>query len=327
MSSIKHPDYDSLVEIPLPNLAIEDVKNCIVTRSSLVVTALGLHRSCLNPDLAFVKRVQMSFVGALSVLKNKLYRLDEGTNYYFAFHPWGTGYYHFLMEIAAKFVLFENELRKGEILIPANAPSFVTDFLSLLGFDNTRTLKGNTFVSKLKVISNPLRDHFHIDHLSLLRQRILANINTSATRPNSRLYISRKLAKARFVVNEEPVVDALKPLGFEIVQPEEFSFLEQVQMFRNCDFLISIHGAGLTNILFMPENATVIELYPDIVRRKEDLYISFFRLATILGQHHRYVYCVPVSDSGAGNGADSNIRVDIAKLSAVVEGMTCRSDG
>ena len=41
-------------------------------------------------------------------------------------------------------------------------------------------------------------------------------------------------------------------MGFETVYTEELSFAEQVRLFSETRCLVSIHGAGLTNLMFMP---------------------------------------------------------------------------
>ncbi|GJQ08441.1 hypothetical protein GpartN1_g232.t1 [Galdieria partita] len=48
----------------------------------------------------------------------------------------------------------------------------------------------------------------------------------------------------------------------EIVYFEEMTFLEQISVMQKTDILIAAHGAGNTNIVFLPENSVVIEIYP-----------------------------------------------------------------
>ncbi|GJD07741.1 hypothetical protein Gasu2_20820 [Galdieria sulphuraria] len=48
----------------------------------------------------------------------------------------------------------------------------------------------------------------------------------------------------------------------QIVYFEEMTFLEQVSIMQKTDILIAVHGAGNTNIVFLPENSVLIEIYP-----------------------------------------------------------------
>jgi hypothetical protein len=54
-------------------------------------------------------------------------------------------------------------------------------------------------------------------------------------------------------------------LGFEVIAagPEFFSDMDRVAATVNsCDVLAGVHGAGLTNMVFLPHNATVVQIIP-----------------------------------------------------------------
>lgn len=77
---------------------------------------------------------------------------------------------------------------------------------------------------------------------------------------NSRIYISRRKA-SRGPTNELEVERELEKLGFEILFPENLDFARQVEVFSNASVLVAPHGAGLTNMLFMPKGGTLIEVF------------------------------------------------------------------
>ena len=76
----------------------------------------------------------------------------------------------------------------------------------------------------------------------------------------SKIYVSRRKS-SRGPTNEPEVENEMKALGFDIVYAEELSFAQQVFTFSNASVLVGPHGAGLTNILFMPENSSLIEIF------------------------------------------------------------------
>jgi len=73
------------------------------------------------------------------------------------------------------------------------------------------------------------------------------------------IYISRKKAGRRKVINEDEVLALLEKYGFQSVCPEDYTIGEQVSLFQNARAVVSSHGAGLANIAFCPRGTKVIE--------------------------------------------------------------------
>ncbi|MGA2053114.1 MAG: glycosyltransferase family 61 protein [Opitutales bacterium] len=84
-----------------------------------------------------------------------------------------------------------------------------------------------------------------------------------ATGPGERrrILLSRRLAGVRRLHNEEAVLAALTPLGFEAHCLENYSVREQAALFGGADAVVMPHGGGLANCVFLPRGATVVELF------------------------------------------------------------------
>ncbi|MEN9201850.1 MAG: glycosyltransferase 61 family protein [Thermostichus sp. DG_1_6_bins_120] len=95
--------------------------------------------------------------------------------------------------------------------------------------------------------------------LEVLRQLVQGSPSLSASR---RLYISRRFARWRRVINEAEVLAYLQPLGFVSVQLEKLSLAEQIALMQGAEVVIGLHGAGLTNIAFCRPQTLVIEIFP-----------------------------------------------------------------
>ena len=72
--------------------------------------------------------------------------------------------------------------------------------------------------------------------------------------------------KFRNILNQEELVAALKTVGsinltVAEYNPRRLSFLQQLEQTHNSDVFITMHGAGLTHLLFLPDWGSVIELY------------------------------------------------------------------
>jgi Glycosyltransferase 61 len=75
-------------------------------------------------------------------------------------------------------------------------------------------------------------------------------------------------------------------LSIRIVTMEDWSFEEQIQFFSTVDVLISPHGAQLTSIPFLPNGASVLEVFP----LGYEQHAFFGTLAAICGVTHAYTY-------------------------------------
>jgi capsular polysaccharide biosynthesis protein len=108
------------------------------------------------------------------------------------------------------------------------------------------------------------------------------------------------LAKRRKVVNDDEVSTILADFGFETVFAENLSFTEQADLFSSVGYLVSIHGAGLSNMLFMPAGGRVMEF------RKNDPRVSncFFNMASALEHEYYYQLCPATDKAQAPYSAD-----------------------
>jgi len=78
--------------------------------------------------------------------------------------------------------------------------------------------------------------------------------------PRRRLFISRADASGRRILNEDAIMNRLTALGFERLVLAEMPVPKIVSAFANAEIILSPHGSGLTNILFSPPGAQVIEI-------------------------------------------------------------------
>lgn len=76
--------------------------------------------------------------------------------------------------------------------------------------------------------------------------------------------ISRK-TKFRQMLNEPELIEEIQKnenyIVKSIVFERNLKFKDQLEIIRNTDVLIGMHGAGLTHLLFLPNWATIFEVY------------------------------------------------------------------
>ncbi|XP_043715685.1 alpha-1,3-arabinosyltransferase XAT3-like isoform X1 [Telopea speciosissima] len=75
------------------------------------------------------------------------------------------------------------------------------------------------------------------------------------------LILSRK--GSRSFMNVDEIAEMAKSLGFEVVVSEGMKNMEEFShVVNSCDVMLGVHGAGLTNMVFLPTNAILIQVLP-----------------------------------------------------------------
>jgi len=75
-----------------------------------------------------------------------------------------------------------------------------------------------------------------------------------------RLYVSRQQASGRRLKRSDAVEEVLRDLGFEFVFSESMSHSKRREIFGSASVILGVHGAGLTNMIYAPDNCRVIEI-------------------------------------------------------------------
>lgn len=73
------------------------------------------------------------------------------------------------------------------------------------------------------------------------------------------LYIKRK-SPYRNIQNGNDFEQSIISKGFSVVYMEDYTLYSQINMFFNAKFIIAVHGAGLTNIIYCKPDCAIIEL-------------------------------------------------------------------
>ena len=127
-----------------------------------------------------------------------------------------------------------------------------------------------------------------------------------------RVYISRAHAPRRKVMNEDEVTEYLREQGFTIIYLEEHDFAEQISIMAGVRYLVSIHGAGLTNILFMQPGSRVLELQ----MQDDGTSHYYYTLSADLGIGYYYQFCAP--NDALLTVQEADLLVDMVELKRTV---------
>lgn len=228
-------------------------------------------------------------------------------------------YYHWILLYLPKLrMLQQYEANTGNdpvVLVEEDPPSFVMEFLSLLGYSSDRVIEWvggkqrveSAVITNQRIHSTGLNTYEQsVKDYIWLRDRILSQVSTQKD-SEEKIYISRQKAnRGRKVANYKEVLEELEARGFESVVLESLPIREQIKIISKADTIVSPHGAGLVNMIFA-EDPTVIELFPDNVIKPH-----FYMLADLMGFEYRSL----VTDSVEWN----NLQVDIETLREILDG-------
>ncbi|MDA9355324.1 glycosyltransferase family 61 protein, partial [Amylibacter sp.] len=211
-------------------------------------------------------------------------------------------YGHFLIEHLMKLVIINNLSKtlpdkKIVIVVESPCPKWKLDLISIIAnidyeifeLDSHVDLIGSTYISTYP--------SYNYELFTTARQTILSKLQIKNTKEKLKLYISRKLAKDRKILNEDEIIEQLTVQGFTVIYPELLSINEQISLFSNADTVLGMHGSGLANIIFC-ENVKLIELMPCA-----KFNTMFFGISMVLG--FKYVSISTSEQTSKGKDSDA----------------------
>ncbi len=230
---------------------------------------------------------------------------------------WSSGYHHWVTEALTRLLVVDH--KSYNLIIPEDYPEFALDSLHYFDFNSIIRLPAQTgcFVKDVVIPPNPASGHYNSHTLLQLKTVLTQNLKPTINNRNKKIYVSRKNAKVRKIENETDVINLLQDNGYEILYAEELSFKQQIEIFSQCTDLISIHGAALTNCLFMPEGSNVIELYREPQANLPEMNYCYQRQTAALGLNHHYIFCK--TGENLGTHIDKiNLNVNLQQLQEAI---------
>jgi capsular polysaccharide biosynthesis protein len=75
-----------------------------------------------------------------------------------------------------------------------------------------------------------------------------------------RLFLSRRTARWRRVTNEADILEALRPLGFELFEADGMTLSEQIKCASEAEIIVGPGGAQMMLAVFAPRHIPIVEL-------------------------------------------------------------------
>ena len=153
--------------------------------------------------------------------------------------------------------------------------------------------------------------------LAAFRDFVLKRLGLDPSPPSDRRIVLIRRSASRRIANEAAIVAALAVLGHEVevVDFATLSYEAQIAAVLKARVLIGVHGAGLTNLLWLQDNAAVVEIFTSPAWMPA----GYGNLAAWRGVRwatcHREAVTAEPSRPG---GASDAISVDVAAITATV---------
>ena len=198
-------------------------------------------------------------------------------------------YSHYIFDGLSKFALIEDEMNFYPIFYTRTGKPYQKRYLSMLGLDEKQIISADSYLpSGIKadrlVIPCYQRDSkvFHPTINSFLRRKLLPYADRMSSR-GERIFISRRKARYRRILNEQELLPILAEYGFSVICLEDCSVDEQISVFKFAKIVVSPHGAGLANLLYCDAGTKILEIFSGL--NKDE----FFNLSASLGLEYSYL--------------------------------------
>lgn len=294
-----------------------------------VADLLGRHIAYVSADNRLIGELSFQWENGkmLPAEKNRILRqayFDEPVFYHgnvFSLLSGAAGafnYFHWFIDTFPKLCLAKKAGLLESIdwlLVPSFRHPFQKEYLALLGIHESRIIRGDEKrhigAEKLIVPSHTRGSAAHIPEWipRFYREEILpkVKVNSQAKR---RIYISRNDSDKRRTLNEEQLIPILEKYGFEIHQLNNKSTEEQIKLFASAAFIVSPHGAGLSNLVYCSPGSRVIEFFPGGYVKA-----TYYDLSKKCGLKYRHlIFDKDKEASNAVEGQKIHITADVGRI-------------
>lgn len=236
----------------------------------------------------------------------------------------GAGNYaHWLIDSVARLHLLQASGLFEEVdrfLVPPMRFDFQKDSLRFLGVGEERIVEsklgGHYSADRLLASTAPRGDSVIIPEwvTGFFRDALAGGVELPSF-DAPRIYVRRSDSGIRNVVNEDELVAHLAEKGFKSFELSRLSFIEKVGLFAGAEVVVSVHGAGLANVMFCPGGAHFVELFPD-----QFVLTTYADLAANVGLGYSYLLCPSSAAAGdAKAGQEVHVKVDPEALDLLLE--------
>ena len=193
-------------------------------------------------------------------------------------------YWHWMFDVLPRIKIISNMINIEQIdnfLFPNLDRKFQTESLDLLDIPKKKRISSIQYrhieCEKILATDHPYvirnKASSEIQEMPLwiiqwLNEKLTKNISRSENNYfMKKIYIDRSDSTSnqrstRKIINENEIKQKLEKRGFKCIKLGHISLENQIQIFKNAEEIIGLHGGGFANIIFCKPKTKIIELKP-----------------------------------------------------------------
>ena len=284
--------FKNALTMYLPRVFPVEIKNIYIPPCGRLFNGISFNLLQFNLGIRFIGLLK-SYLKSFFFL-TKIRKKTNFHNILYVTNSNSANFFHWFLDVLPKieFIIQNKDsiLKSNLKIIIPNGHNNIHTKMSLAAFDlDFYYQKKNEIIVSDKSILLPdiaptgnYRKNFVLKLNQRLKNHWIAK--NIIIQSKKRIYISRKNAKKRRLKNEHEIIPILKKYEFLILDFDKINFEEQLKYTLDSELLISVHGSGLTHMLWMKQKSKILE-----IRAKDNINDNcYFVLASDLG--HDYFY-------------------------------------
>jgi capsular polysaccharide biosynthesis protein len=172
-----------------------------------------------------------------------------------------TLFYHWFLDALPRLAVLPEFPDDTKVLVHAELPAYKLDTLKWLGLEGRfrPTAERHLIIENYYFSSHASMTGGASPYSVAFLRRVFLNKADLSYDPPRKFYL-RRVGKSRGIVNEAEVLDFFQNLGWAIVDTEAMPLAQQIRLFAQAERIVTLHGGGLTNLLWCQPGCQVLEL-------------------------------------------------------------------
>lgn len=318
--------FDGKDRVTINEERVRDLKNVFVSHEGLVVkNGLFVPRSAYNmfgseDNTHFWEMFKLSTEQYWVAHLGKSVEMETLNASYLLIHSKWFNFYFWITSCLYRLLLTESRHKELTLILPDGIGKFkfVQDTLKMFPNLKTHHVKPGLHLKVEHLIFPECRKwtiSLNPKTIKKIKEKVLSYAQEHFSIPDfgDKIYISRAKTGKREFTNNAEVSSCLVDAGFVPVLFEDYSIFEQALILAKAKYVIGLHGAGFTNIIYMNPPGALFELIAEPPAINEHR-IGYWRLSGIIGISYYYQFCKIDVDPTVEEILNNNITVNVELL-------------